>query len=437
MNVDLSGLEARTTKQAQPKKFAPKAFKARKPTPDVSKPAAPAEATSREPAQPAQPAVIPEPAPSLARQQDERQEAIAAVQAPEPSLPPEADRERTRSLSPEQQAAASTLASMEMVPADAAPPVAEAAPQPGELNTRGKKGKYTGRGARRARAAKHMEKPDMGTASLKQIVAYATAQDRTKVAAERRRKAEALRAAQEAGEEGAEDADGTEAPTEGPKASAVSQRVAPVAFGVPQLVVNEETGEVEERMIEAPQGPAPMPVGRALDDGHLVNSSSYANRAPNDRWTGEDTELFYKAVQTFGIELSLIVQLFPGRSRKTIKAKFTKEERVNSQRMNEAIETARRQPPETLARVLSALVSKANERLAADEAAGEEPEPLDIPSLFPSTAEASPAPSDDRQLALTRRVPLRRVEVPRGGHRLAPGIAQGRSHPLRLMHQQR
>ena len=42
------------------------------------------------------------------------------------------------------------------------------------------------------------------------------------------------------------------------------------------------------------QGPAPMPVGQAVEDGHLVNSSSYAHRAPNDRWTGEDTELFYK-----------------------------------------------------------------------------------------------------------------------------------------------
>ena len=49
-------------------------------------------------------------------------------------------------------------------------------------------GKYTGRGARRARAARHIEKPDMGTASLKQIVAYATAQDKTKAAAERKRR---------------------------------------------------------------------------------------------------------------------------------------------------------------------------------------------------------------------------------------------------------
>ena len=53
-----------------------------------------------------------------------------------------------------------------------------------------------------------------------------------------------------------------------------------------------------------------------------------------------------QAVETFGIELSLIVQLFPGRSRKTIKAKFTKEERTNLERMNAAVEAARCQPPE-------------------------------------------------------------------------------------------
>ena len=45
----------------------------------------------------------------------------------------------------------------------------------------------TGRGVRRALAPKQLVKPDMGTASLRQIVEYAAANDRLKVAEERRR----------------------------------------------------------------------------------------------------------------------------------------------------------------------------------------------------------------------------------------------------------
>ena len=54
-------------------------------------------------------------------------------------------------------------------------------------------------------------------------------------------------------------------------------------------------------------------------------------------------------METFGIELSLIQQLFPKRSRKTLKAKFTREEKTNRARMNAAVETARQQPPEVQA----------------------------------------------------------------------------------------
>ena len=41
------------------------------------------------------------------------------------------------------------------------------------------------------------------------------------------------------------------------------------------------------------QGPV-QPFGQAVEDTRLVNSSSYSNRAPNDRWSADDTELFYR-----------------------------------------------------------------------------------------------------------------------------------------------
>ncbi|KAF2756025.1 hypothetical protein EJ05DRAFT_502497 [Pseudovirgaria hyperparasitica] len=50
---------------------------------------------------------------------------------------------------------------------------------------------------------------------------------------------------------------------------------------------------------------------------------------PNDRWGVEDDTKFYEALGMFGTDFGMISKMFPGRTRRNIKRKFTREERAN------------------------------------------------------------------------------------------------------------
>ncbi|KAL6270053.1 hypothetical protein ACE6H2_026964 [Prunus campanulata] len=70
----------------------------------------------------------------------------------------------------------------------------------------------------------------------------------------------------------------------------------------------------------------------------LLNYQSYMDKTPTVRWSKQDTELFYEAIQQCGSDFTMIQELyFPGRTRHQIKLKFKKEERQNPLRINEAV----------------------------------------------------------------------------------------------------
>jgi transcription factor TFIIIB component B'' len=68
-------------------------------------------------------------------------------------------------------------------------------------------------------------------------------------------------------------------------------------------------------------------------------------RFPNDfllpgqgkRWTRDDTELFYQGLRNFGTDFQMISHMFPGSTRRSIKLKFTREERDDPERVREAL----------------------------------------------------------------------------------------------------
>lgn len=73
------------------------------------------------------------------------------------------------------------------------------------------------------------------------------------------------------------------------------------------------------------------------EDANKLNSMTYMSRISNERWSAEDTELFYKAVSQFGTDFTLITHLFPGRQRRHLKNKFTRESKINPMRIDEAL----------------------------------------------------------------------------------------------------
>ncbi|KAB0803485.1 hypothetical protein PPYR_00455 [Photinus pyralis] len=54
-------------------------------------------------------------------------------------------------------------------------------------------------------------------------------------------------------------------------------------------------------------------------------------------WSNEETLFFYKALHTLGTDFSLMLQLFPGRTRRELKMKFKKEDRINHTLIDKAL----------------------------------------------------------------------------------------------------
>ncbi|KNA08636.1 hypothetical protein SOVF_160910, partial [Spinacia oleracea] len=101
------------------------------------------------------------------------------------------------------------------------------------------------------------------------------------------------------------------------------------------------------------------------DTGYF-NYQSFMTKEPRMRWTKQDTELFYQALSQFGSDLSMIQQLFPGRTRHQIKLKYKKEERQNPMRLHDAL-TSRRQDLSHFELVIKRLEEQAAEDAKMDK----------------------------------------------------------------------
>lgn len=73
------------------------------------------------------------------------------------------------------------------------------------------------------------------------------------------------------------------------------------------------------------------------ETGNHVTSSSYTNRAPADRWTSAETDVFYQGLAFFGTDFALISKLFESRNRRQIKNKYKREEKADPRRLHEAL----------------------------------------------------------------------------------------------------
>ncbi|KAL2258607.1 hypothetical protein VTK26DRAFT_8025 [Humicola hyalothermophila] len=74
------------------------------------------------------------------------------------------------------------------------------------------------------------------------------------------------------------------------------------------------------------------------DFTHHTTSATYLRRnLKPQQWSDEETELFYQALSAFGTDFDTICRMFKGKTRKHIKLKFNREERVNPSRINAAL----------------------------------------------------------------------------------------------------
>ncbi|KAL2921646.1 Transcription factor TFIIIB component B'' [Bienertia sinuspersici] len=110
--------------------------------------------------------------------------------------------------------------------------------------------------------------------------------------------------------------------------SATSERIDNMAEDLPY--VDNETDQYGDA------SDIPSTSAVQTDTGYF-NYQTYMNKGTRARWTKQDTELFYQGISQFGSDLSMVQQLFPGRTRHQIKLKYKKEERQNPMRLHDAL----------------------------------------------------------------------------------------------------
>ena len=68
-----------------------------------------------------------------------------------------------------------------------------------------------------------------------------------------------------------------------------------------------------------------------------VNSQSYMSVQKKEKWGEELTDRFYDGLRMFGTDFGMISKMFPGRTRRAIKLKFSKEEKLDKEKIKETL----------------------------------------------------------------------------------------------------
>ncbi|BDA46437.1 probable transcription factor TFIIIB component B'' at C-terminar half [Coccomyxa sp. Obi] len=169
---------------------------------------------------------------------------------------------------------------------------------------------------------------DVSTMNLRSIIKVAYAKERVRLEEEKRKKEEEEAALQAA---------------EGSAPVAVAPAAAP-ALAAPSaagLAPRVEVVDGQMRIVEQSLSIQAQPEAGArlitVEDNPKLNNMTYAKRMNNDRWSAEETELFYKALRLFGSDFTLLERMFPGRERKALKHKLNREDRADHARVTAAL----------------------------------------------------------------------------------------------------
>lgn len=73
------------------------------------------------------------------------------------------------------------------------------------------------------------------------------------------------------------------------------------------------------------------------NEKHKVTSSSFRKSSHSDKWSEHETQLFYEALTLFGCNFSYLEIILKPRTRDQIKKKFTREEKYNKEKIEEAL----------------------------------------------------------------------------------------------------
>lgn len=105
-----------------------------------------------------------------------------------------------------------------------------------------------------------------------------------------------------------------------------------------QIQIDESTLQIDRHADAAVERDAERLEG--VDESELtrrVTQSTWTKRDKSGGWNEEQTDKFYKALQMFGTDFQMISNMLPGRTRRSVKLKFTREERQDEPRIKRAL----------------------------------------------------------------------------------------------------
>ncbi|XP_068150523.1 uncharacterized protein Bdp1 [Drosophila tropicalis] len=122
------------------------------------------------------------------------------------------------------------------------------------------------------------------------------------------------------------------------------QEATTTAMPVPQLKL-DANGEmiIDEKTLEI-ETTAEVEARKVLANSSLIlmdettgDNGFYKRHKRTPYWTSDETVRFYRSLQIIGTDFSLMCQMFPQRTRRDLKLKYKKEERINAQLINKAL----------------------------------------------------------------------------------------------------
>jgi len=96
----------------------------------------------------------------------------------------------------------------------------------------------------------------------------------------------------------------------------------------PKIIIKDGKVQIDNSHIQNQDIEKPC-LEIVLEKKKITTSNSFKNINHSEKWTEEETKKFYRAIELFGTDFSLITKLFPTRNRNQIKNKFLKEEKVS------------------------------------------------------------------------------------------------------------
>ncbi|KAF8949112.1 Transcription factor TFIIIB component B [Haplosporangium gracile] len=128
------------------------------------------------------------------------------------------------------------------------------------------------------------------------------------------------------------------------KSETVTPKAPPVKTFAPQVRVVDGRIEldmdsltVDHAVVDAADHLEPLEYVDESAATRFTNSASYSKKNKSEKWSEEDTELFFQALSQWGTDFGIICKIFPKKSRIAIRNKFKREDRINHARVEQAL----------------------------------------------------------------------------------------------------